>query len=699
MDSKLPPSLQNKLTETAINKWLFGQRSYRVLVLGEDRCGKTSFIHRLKYNEALNEPTPTVASNVQTVEYPVTCAWHFYEFRTTRDLMPAIRSCLSPETLVLWLHDCEREEASLWLFSLLLAQVRKTGCAYIWVVLNKQDTPGIGKEKLLDVRQAYQATLSNTIGEISWRVLSQPLSAKTGEGVIEVLDEMHTAVGMLGLSPKVRRDRRQAGSELQSHIEKSCQAELKENSAEDIETLTKRHMAEDTLDADTFWNQFLSGELSTWNHYYYLKAAYILILDSVNKPTDTAQEYRALLRRFREHAPHLFRNIKHPNSTVDAQFNITMTVFWILRIQHTIREYRAGTMMEDLPSRNDFHRILKRDPSLMDNNNWNEYYSYHPAFTANQDKWMAPSLRPLEMVAHYRTDPVLLPAGEKRADRVFRYAFAVLRYIERAETSRDETIAQALATFQKTTIRLRTHDASLPPYSETQTRFWIQIVDAVFRTLQDHDPDIPADLTFEVCQEMFKLHSTSWKIHYTERTWHSIGARGQFVPPDIEPLPTEMPILSPKTIMDGPDWWSSPGLPSIEELSFKAAMVIQDQTLTCDLPITSHAHLLFYLYTALAGANALTVGQQARSVLANMTGPLVAAATHRNFWIQQVGVARMHADMNGVSTFAEFLTTNLHLVFEGLPGIYYSPGVWVGAGRDEVAGSDRRRLATIVGAG
>ncbi|KAL4861983.1 hypothetical protein BDV12DRAFT_179535 [Aspergillus spectabilis] len=66
-----------------LSRWLFGQRSYRVLILGDDSCGKTTFIDRLKFNEVSADPIPTREFHCETVTFPSTCEWHLWEMKTS----------------------------------------------------------------------------------------------------------------------------------------------------------------------------------------------------------------------------------------------------------------------------------------------------------------------------------------------------------------------------------------------------------------------------------------------------------------------------------------------------------------------------------------------------------------------------------------------------------------------------------------
>lgn len=119
-------------------------------------------------------------------------------------------------------------------------------------------------------------------------------------------------------------------------------------------------------------------------------------------------------------------------------------------------------------------------------------------------------------------------------------------------------------------------------------------------------------------------------------------------------------------------------------------------------PVLSHTHLLFYLHKRFTqsaeGGTRKKLERRARELFSEIAGPIVAGATYRNFWIQQVGVAVLNSDIGkGRSTFPEFITSNLHLVFEELHGIYYGPGVWTSAdAAEKILGPDRRRMETIV---
>ncbi|KAL4924793.1 GTPase domain-containing protein [Aspergillus undulatus] len=699
-----------------LSKWLFG-RSYTVLVMGEQGSGKTTFIQRLKYGDE-KIPQTSFDRNEYMVEYPVNTEWYFREVTVaSRDLMPIAREGLAPNTIVLWLHDCQNEPTlDPVMFAMFLREIVDVGCRFFWLVLNKQDVDGVDMETIGNLRQSYEAVFWKFRDEVSGKVLGrgQKVSSKTGEGLWDVLDEMHPPATGLKVKPgPPMRERKEAG--------------WSQGSADNLQSVIEISVSEETLDPDTFWKLFLGGELKTWNHYTYLKAAYFLILSTREGALSVGKAYLTHLTRLHEFAPHLFNT-----SASQAYLNRTITTFWILQLQHAIREYRQQTMCEDLPTRTEFPQIIRQAPSLMNNHLWHEYHSYSKVHKLRPDQWAPPDKRPLPLATKYRNDPMIVPVRGRESDKLIRYAFTVAGYARRSRSPRGEVVSRALRTLQTTTIRLRTMDSTIPPYSETQVCFWIQIVHAAMQSLESSDPETSRSIlpgvdrsnsrTFEEIEEMFKLEATGWRMYYSAKVWDGVEARSRFVLPDIKPLPSVIPPLPADRLSKRQAQINETSLPSIEELSFLAAMAIEEtRNMKPDLPITSHAHLLFYLYTNLADnckqrnrsdsdpeANPLTLGQRARALFTELASPgvnagavtLTSAATHRNFWIQQVGVAMLHweqdPDIAGDSTFAGFITSNLHLVFQELPAIYYSAAVWTAPAAGEmIVEGDRRRLATI----
>lgn len=445
-----------------------------------------------------------------------------------------------------------------------------------------------------------------------------------------------------------------------------------------------------------------------WTHYTYLKALYFVILESAKKKTfcEIAEDFIIHLNRLRNTSPQLLNNSETPRTYVDAPFSRCIVTFWTLQLQHRIRDYRMHTMSADLPSREEFPQILRHSPSLLNTYLWKGYYSFNPV-SRPRDVWSIPNLRPLPTQTDYLRDPATVPRVDKRPDKLIRYAFAVMQYVRNTGTARVQVLIQALVALQQATMRARTTDPTVETYSETQAYFWIYIVNAALRSLDDEKRLVDTSImSFEAFQETFHLNPTRWKEYYSNKMWNSVAARSQFVMPDLNPLPNVIAALPRKESKENRKISEAiPELPSAEELTFRARMNCGELTPTLQNvgpPVLNHAHLLFYLHKRFTQDADETSQEKfksrARELFSEIAGPMVAGATHRNFWIQQVGVAVSNSDIvRGQSTFREFLTSNLHLVFEELHSIYYGPEVWDSVDAvEKIIGPDRRRIEVIV---
>ncbi|KAG2001607.1 hypothetical protein GB937_010050 [Aspergillus fischeri] len=687
-----------------LSKWIFGEKYHRVLLLGEDSCGKTTFLRRLKFGEiGEHEPLPTKDLDIETMNYPATYKWNIWEFRNA-DRQASVRCWpiiwreLAPHTLVVWLHDCSTEEWPPWKFRSLLEQMVERGCRYIWVGLNKQDSPNVSEELVQEARRKYEEEFAKYKDDLSWKVLTHKLSAKTGVGVAEVLEDIYQAVKRVNLEPAKEDNRDKTGTVISDSTDEKL-------TTEQLQHRIEKEVTADTLDPGAFWTSFLKGNLPAWTHYTYLKALYFVILESAKKKTfyEIAEDFIIHLNRLRKISPQLFNNSETPRAYVHAPFSRCLVTFWTLQLQHGVRDYRMHSMSADLPSREEFPQILRRSPSLMNTYLWKSYYSFNPV-SRPRDVWSIPTLRHLPIQTDYLRDPVTVPRRDEGPDKLIRYAFAVMQYVRNTGAARGQVVTQALVALQQATMRARTADSTVETYSETQGYFWIQIVHAALRSLDDEKGSVDtSEMSFEAFQETFHLKPTGWKEYYSKKAWNSVAARSQFVMPDLKPLPNVIASLPGKETRKAPE--VIPELPSAEELTFRARMACEELTPTLQSlgpPVLSHAHLLFYLHKRFTQDAEEGIRKKlkprARELFSEIAGPIVAGATHRNFWIQQVGVAVLNSDIGrGHSTFPEFITSNLHLVFEELHGIYYGPGVWTSADAGEkILVPDRRRMETIV---
>ena len=402
-----------------------------------------------------------------------------------------------------------------------------------------------------------------------------------------------------------------------------------------------------------------------------------------------------------------------------------MTIFWLVQLQNAILKYKLHTEKEVFPSWNEFQRVLLYTPSLMNTGLWKLYYTKEHMFSETaRESWSLPDLQPLSGISSPNQDS---PSGQvSNPDRLLQYAFAVVQHTLTSGSRRGQVIKEALDSLRMTTIRLRTTNSSVPPYSETQAYFWIQVVHAAIQSIKATPGsstsersivDIPASrIGSATLNALFELNSSTWRQYYSEKVWNSIAARVEFVPPDLKPIPNVITISSQSQEqaalfkqMELSLLQSSPRLPTVECLSFQAIWVIRDvQALAgssmVDSPsISSHSHLLLYLYRKLIVGSENGPGKTALEQAEKMSGPRVDSVTHKMFWIQVFLIAMARAEASKKladketspekATFEAFIRGNLHLVHEDLPSLYYTPEIWQSKEASEVMiAPDRRRM-------
>ncbi|KAL2837003.1 hypothetical protein BJY01DRAFT_251701 [Aspergillus pseudoustus] len=733
-----------------ISKWLFGTREYRVLLLGDDSSGTTSLLYRLAFDSVPDDPPPTVAFNVERVTYPANHEWTIWEFGATRRNFPIIIREFRPSALVIWLHDCTRNDEGLPdSFERVVDEMAGRGCRFLWIGLNKQDDAAVDAETVQEARAMYEEVLSKYSKDdsvITWKIFTHKLSGKTGEGAIEILDELHNTVRRVNLEEEMTPA---PPKEEKPPIEENVSPQL-------LRRRLEAHIRRDTLDPDAFWAAFMAGDLPEWNHYTHLRAIYFLILASKRK-TDVyglGEDVATALTEYKARCSSSAEKLA-AGTTVPERFSVTLSTFWTVKIQRAIALHRKHTMSIDLPPRDEFPQVLRCSPALMNSLLWKAHWTSDPmppahSYSRRGGTFLAPHRLPLDIHTEYLTDPaVAVPStignSGQPPDRFLRYAFAVMQHLRRTGNPRPggSVISEALLALQQGVIRSRRwHDdddsatttTTTYYYSETQAYFWMQVVDAALRSLarsavggQSLQPEV---ISFEAFRYIFEMGPDYWREFYSKSVWEGVLPRGRFTMADRRPMPhlimydeAKARKIAGSTI--GNDEDGEPMLPpSIEERLFRFRLLKQeiddeDEARLVQTPaITSHGHLLLYLYSAFTrkenknnndeekeGKPQQTplLAQRARVLFSEITGPTVAGATQRNFWIQQVGLAVSHSVGGGgrsgrdcCSTFAEFITNNSHLVLDNLPAVYYGPAVWNSAeARERIVAADRRRMGSI----
>ncbi|KAM0246576.1 hypothetical protein ACHAP5_004700 [Fusarium lateritium] len=594
--------------------------------------------------------------------------------------------------------DPDRIEFSLEYLRMGMQMMSEFEAKHMFILFNKQDLlPPDEREKVVkSLKGRIEAEIKPFNGKLDIRILDYPgLSALNGMQLHPVMDEIRQT-----LQP------RKASQNTKAEIEK------RERGPSQDELLNQiRKTNAESVDADTFWKLFMNGSLESWDHYTHLRAGFFVMQDSFAQGLgllECADAFMAHLNRLREGNPERFRNTTHK----------TMTIFWLHQIQVAAIEYQAKENLDEFPSWNEYANIVFSAPQLMNSGLWRSYYSKDLLFTPGaRENWHLPDLQPLPMIAQPNTsEKPIQHRAMSDADRLPRFAFSVVQKTLSSNLRRGGVVKQALETLQSSTMRLRASDSSVPPYSETQAYFWIQIIHAYIRSLeaepscQNQFNGNPTALTFEAFKSLFGIIGDEWQQYYSKTKWESIPARMSFVNPDKKALPNVfgMPSqarmdLARTQMINSINHRStvSADIPPQEDLDFLAAVFLDEAKLIPEpeLNVASHASLLRFLFKRLTGQNKSTATSTTRgdASLASSTALEIAervGMTQGVFWVQQIQIALAGRD---VKEFEEFVRGNSYLAYEELPFVYYSAQLWQSVeAREAYVPPDRRALSSIV---
>ena len=378
-----------------------------------------------------------------------------------------------------------------------------------------------------------------------------------------------------------------------------------------------------------------------------------------------------------------------------------MTMFWLYQIRSAILDYRNHRKLGELPGPDSFHEVLLHSPFLMYGGIWKRYYTKGIMFSPfAREHWRIPDIQPLDHSPTTTTVKTVNKPAQNRPDRLPRFAFGVVKEYLTTGERRGAVVARALDALRSSTMRQRASDSSIPPYSETQAYFWIQLSHAACAGLPPSDSFNISKLSYESFQILFEIDPESWKKYYTPKLWDSAQARMQYVNSDRKPLPNVIGGITADRIQrvvnlraTSSEADSVHQLPSLESLAFRAHM-IRDEAKVIETPeanpITTHAHLLLNLYlrffkTELEGdhGQSQSMGTHMTAAIAKLEGPTLTSFTSKVFWIQQIVASAVQmppehrTKYNGnIEGFIEFLAANLHLAYPNLPFVYYSKERW-----------------------
>ncbi|QGI83986.1 hypothetical protein CEK26_010705 [Fusarium fujikuroi] len=675
-----------------IARWLLGGgREHVGLILGNDASGKTTFLYRLKFGEAV-QALPTIGFNVETIDHPDGEKVTLWDVGGCDAIRPLIRHYMTQDRFLIFIQSCtdtdpDRVEFSLEYLRMGMNMMLEYGAKHVFIIFNKQDLLSDEErpKTVKDLKTKIEAEIKPYADKLDIKILDTPgLSALWGCQAYNVMDEIRKT-----LTPK------NAANDTKAEIE------LREKGPSEEELRNKIRTANaESANASTFWKSFLDGTLEAWDHYTHLRAGFFVMHDCFGRGLgllECADEFMKHLNRLREGIPERFRNTAHK----------TMTIFWLHQIQVAAIEYQAHSL-DKFPSREDYADIVFSAPHLMNSGLWRTYYSKDLLFSQlARNNYSLPDLQPLPTIKQVTSAP-LQEKVTNYVDRLPRFAFSVVQKTLSSKLRRGGVVKQALEALQSSTMRLRASDSSVPPYSETQAYFWIQIIHAYTRSLEVESSQSQFT-TYEAFKSLFGINGDEWKEYYSQSTWESIAARMTFVNPDKKPLPNifNLPSQARKDLaisqmINATNHRSAnTDLPPSEDLDFLASILIDEAKLIpeSELNVASHASLITFLFNRLTQKtkSAATSTKRGDASLASSTALEIAkwtGLTQAMFWVQQIQVALAgRKDMS----FEEFIKGNSVLAFEELPFVYYSPQLWGSVeARDGYVMPDRRRLSSIV---
>ncbi|KAJ6263727.1 ADP-ribosylation factor [Drechslerella dactyloides] len=564
------------LVKSALN---LKRKDGRCVILGIDSAGKTTFLYKCLLGEIVTT-IPTIGFNVETIkvdDYDVT----FWDIGGCDKIRPLVRHYFSPGMALLFIlniHDERLGGAMEELHFQVTEAASNFDVAFVGVMLNKQDLPNSTPELREKCRAAVEVTIRNTGFKLNWQIFdSDGLSTVQGQGLDEVLRgvkeglEGWAARGKKGLEPNWNHtppsDTPPTAEDIKNRI----------NELKKTRSITYRY-------SDNFLYKMDQGTLETWDHADHLFVAYSIlwrVLQDPSKTTTPQQAVFAAVDIFLEHlttmlkeaTPGKFRNTAHR----------TLTTFWVNEVyvaMHKIPEPPTGSRLSYWPER--FWAFLDSNHHLMYGGLWKDYYTKNYLFSPKaKDSLVMPDIKSL---SSFEPKPAKSSTGfdakklgeDQTSRRLKRWAYATLQSVKATNNRRGLVVKKALAELQTDTIRQRSKNPMLEPYSETQAYFWIQIVHAGMEGIVRKNPSIDfTRVSFETIDILYPDAfgpDDLWKQYYPEADWKGLPARMNFRPPKNGKV---VPNFSPNLVLEE-DWRvavSEVRVPTVEELMQRAGFI------------------------------------------------------------------------------------------------------------------------------
>ncbi|KAL4815127.1 hypothetical protein BDW67DRAFT_191782 [Aspergillus spinulosporus] len=267
----------------------------------------------------------------------------------------------------------------------------------------------------------------------------------------------------------------------------------------------------------------------------------------------------------------------------ELRLNRTLDIFYLVQIGAGIN--RSNQMDGNFPSPDDFDTFYATHQGLLNPHAWRSYYS--EAFLKQYTTahfYRLPDLQDIPDTDFPLGQPCKRrhPGSGVHATKLPRWAYSVSRTHLRQPLLPLETFTElALSTLKTTITRQRAGNPSVPPYSETQARFWLEYMNlsssaAKAVSQEAWEPNIFGILAAQGVYDVY-----AWEERYSAQVWEESWKRKGVVEPDMEDGVWKSEVRWcgwPDGGIGAEAWWRGweGEVGSEEEVEFLAAVVVEE---------------------------------------------------------------------------------------------------------------------------
>ncbi|CAE6479143.1 unnamed protein product [Rhizoctonia solani] len=348
----------------------------RILIVGLDSAGKTSFLYRMHLGEIVTT-IPTIGLNVETVKAPtsslrgplkLTC----WDVGGCDKIRPLLRHYTAGTEALIWIldsNDRERISEAIQELRIILNMVEsdrgKDSTPIPCLILaNKQDLQSAMRLDEVRIKMAPVISARPSCAVFATSLISDNFLST----ITPAMDWLYDILS--GEKPKDCRP------------QNPTHAEVDDGLAEKLNSWVER-ASKDVPPAE-FLEAFKAINLPSWDHYTHVRIAHTIL------HTHCRQKGKTMIFDGIE------KYIKTSTRTTGKTFHVTMTYFWIQIVHFGMQSMPTEEMQINYGANEDFCRFLLLNPYVTDGNLWEDYYSKNVIMTPNaKENMVLPDRKPL----------------------------------------------------------------------------------------------------------------------------------------------------------------------------------------------------------------------------------------------------------------------------------------------------------------